>query len=179
MEILGVIAFGIFFGWLIPSPLSWFTRRSLEKRHRAEAAKLEDEMRLIRSHLHTQMEIDAEGAKQLKDEIGKLKHINQNLRITNHTLSTKPEQAELRLLQVYDRTLKIMERKFPVFVPTWRTMVGHVEKEMQQADQGLVPLVNSVVRPMGQIRDHLPGDADKVKLLSSDGAAESKHKLPK
>jgi hypothetical protein len=172
MEIVGAIAFLLMIGWLIPSPLSWFARRSLEKRHKAEVGKFEDEIKLLRTHLHTKMEVDAEGTKQLKDEIEKHKQVNQNLRITNHTLSTKPEQAELRLLHIYDRALKLMERKFPVFVPTWRAVVGHVEKEMKQMDQGATPFEKRAFRA-GPLTDaSTPGQ----KLLSAkelnDGQAK-------
>lgn len=170
--ILLVITFFVFLGVLIPSPWQWFARRALQKRHDAEIASLEKQHELqlkkidgengaLRGHLHTKMEIDAQGMAQLKAENEKLKQTVQNLRISNQTLSTAPEQAELRLLRVYDRALKIMERKFPVFIPSWQTVIAHVEKEMQEIDAGAAPLVRRVFRTTGQPAP-LPGSSAKL-----------------
>ncbi len=156
MQILGAVALLLFVGWIIPSPLSWLTRRALEKRHAAELAKSDAETKQLRGHLHTQMEVDAEGLAGLKAQNQKLKQVNENLRVTVQTLGSKPEQAELRLLHVYDRALRIMERKFPVFVPTWRTILKHAELEMQQADAGTSPLVKKVFSPRKLVDDATP-----------------------
>jgi hypothetical protein len=139
-----------------------------EKRHKAELVKLDDQIKQLRSHLHTQMEVDSEGMKQLKDEAEKLKQVNQNLRITIQTLSTKPEAAELRLLHVYDRAIRIVEKKFPVFVPTWRTVIAHVEKEMKLTDQGTVALVKRVFRP-GKLSSQ---SAETQKLLPANESTD-------
>jgi hypothetical protein len=161
MEIVGAIALLLFLGWLIPSPLSWFRRRAMEKAHVVDIVKLEAEINLLRTHLHTKMEVDADGMTNLKTENEKLKRANENLRVTIQTLSTKPEQAELRLLHMYDRALKIMERKFPVFVPTWRTIFKHAEMEMQQADQGNAALAKRVFRPRA-LPDEVPTAEQKL-----------------
>ena len=165
MEIAGAVAVLLFLGWLIPSPLSWFARRSLEKRHAVDIRKLDGEIALLRSHLHTKMEVDAEGMTGLKQENVRLKQIAENLRVTIQTLSTKPDQAELRLLHVYDRALKIMERKFPVFVPTWRTIFKHAEQELANIDKGSAPLLKRVFRARS-INDS--GAADQKLLAAQD-----------
>lgn len=154
----------LFLGWIIPSPLSWFTRRALEQRHQGDLEKLDHEIKLLRAHLHTKMEVDADGMTQLKAENDKLKQIVQNLRVTNHTLSTKPEQADLRLLYSYDRAIRLMEHKFPVLVPTWRTLMAHVEKEWKQVDQGATPLVKRALRPA-----KLADNPEPKLLPSNDG----------
>jgi hypothetical protein len=132
--------------------------------------KQDDEIKLLRKHLHTKMEVDAEGMTNLKEENDKLKRANENLRITVQTLNTKPEQAELRLLHVYDRALKIMERKFPVFVPTWRTILKHAETELQQTDQGKAALARGVFRPRALPPD-LPADQKLLSRRETDNGA--------
>lgn len=168
MEGVAVVALVLLIlGWIIPSPLSWFTRRALEKRHQGDLDKLDQEIKLLRTHLHTKMEVDAEGMTQLKTENAKLKQIVQNLKVTNHTLSSQPEQADLRLLHSYDRAIRLMERKFPVLVPTWRTLMAHVEKEMNQVDQGLAPLTKRSLRPAKL------ADNPEPKLLPSNDGRDS------
>ena len=136
---LTVIGFFVFLGVLIPSPWQWFARRALQRRHDAdvETLRVQHEQNLqkirlendnLKAHLHTKMEIDADGMGKLKRENDKLKQMIQNLRISNQALSTAPEQAELQLLRTYSRAIELMERKFPVFIPSWRTIMAHVEK---------------------------------------------------
>jgi hypothetical protein len=160
---IGLILFSV---WLVPSPLSWFTRRALQKRHEAELSAL-------RMHLHTRMEIDAEGLRRLKHQNERLKKIVQNLRITNHTLNTAPEQAELRLLYVYDRAIRLMERKYPIFVPTWRSMVAHAEREIRNTDQGFAAMVRRVFRLRGQPEGLPPAATKETTFLDADGAADA------
>jgi hypothetical protein len=99
---------------------------------------------------------------RLKDENEELKQVIRNLRISNQSLSNKPEQAELRLLRVYDRALKLMQQRFPVFVPTWQTVIAHVEKEMKLVDSGLAPPPARITRPASQRPNSPPQD---TKLL--------------
>jgi hypothetical protein len=166
--ILSAIALFVFLGWLIPSPVSWLSRRALEKRHAKE-------IQALRNHLHLRLEIDSTGVARLKEENERLRQMVQNLRMTNCTLSAKPNAAELRLLRVYDRAIQIMEGQFPLLIPTWRALVGHAEKEMAQVDQGIAPLVKRVFRVAGRTGRPLPAGPGQAKLLDSRrGEEESK-----
>jgi len=67
-DILVGIGVVVFLGWLIPSPISWFSRRALRKQHQVEIQQLQAAIRTVKVHLHTKMEIDAEGMIRVKDE---------------------------------------------------------------------------------------------------------------
>ena len=159
---ISVVLFGIgillFLGWLVPSPISWFTRRALQKRHACEIQSL-------RMHLHTRMEVDALGVGQLKRENRRLGQIVQNLRFTNQVLGDKPGRAELRLLRIYERAIQVMEHEVPVFMPTWRTLVARAEAEMERIDVGRLPLLKRFFRPTSQAGELPRESAEEVKLL--------------
>ena len=161
-DILVGIGVVVFLGWLIPSPISWFSRRALRKQHQVEIQTLQAEIETLKVHLHVKMEIDAEGMIRVRGENEKLRQIIQNLRISNQTLSHQPEQAELRSLQVYDRSVKLMQQRFPVFIPTWQTLIAQVEKDMKQVKSGLVPPLTRVVHPAGQLQDSPLQDAKRL-----------------
>ncbi len=102
------------------------------------------EVKKLRDHLHTKMEIDAEGHKTREDELGKLKKQNENLRITVKTLQQKPGRAELRLLHVYDKAIHSMLAKAPGFAATWEMVLQEAEDEIQQTDSGVSAFVRKV-----------------------------------
>jgi hypothetical protein len=135
-QILIAIGCLLVLGWLVPSPLSWFTYR-----------KLQDENRALRDHLHLRMQIDAEGTRQLKLENDNLKQLNANLRVTNDTLRNKPGHAELRLLHIYDEAINLMLARAPGFAPTWQSVLEEVGNGMKETEQGLRGFVRKVFRP--------------------------------
>jgi hypothetical protein len=128
-----------FLGWLIPSPLSWSARRKLQAEHR-----------LLQEHLNMKMKIEAKGISDMEQEKEHLKQMNENLRITNQTLQTKPGRPELRLLCLYDQAIHIMLARAPGFAPTWQAVLAEVEMEMQKTDQGMRAFVKKVFRPSAQ-----------------------------
>ena len=154
MEIFIGIAICILVGWLIPSPLSWFARR-----------KLTEENNSLRQHLHTKMEVDAEGNRKLREDIDELKTQNENLRVTVQTLRNKPGRAEIRLLHVYDKAINDMITRSPGFGSAWQMVLDEAEKEIAQADTGIKAFVKKVFRPSGI----LGGSAEKsVQLISKN-----------
>lgn len=119
---LGVIVVII---WMLPSPLSWFSGR-----------KLRHENRDLRGHLYTKMEIEHDGINHLKEEIARLKTSNENLRVTNATLASKPGRPELRQFRICERAIAIMRTEIPVLESRWQNALGKAEQEMQQIDAG-------------------------------------------
>lgn len=138
-QILIVSGVIFFLGWLIPSPLSWSARRKLQAEHR-----------LLQEHLNMKMKIEAKGISDMEQEKEHLKQMNENLRITNQTLQTKPGRPELRLLCIYDQAINIMLARAPGFAPTWQAVLAEVEMEMQKTDQGIRAFVKKVFRPSAQ-----------------------------
>lgn len=125
-----VFLFGFLLGAMIPSPLSW------------------GESRRLREHLHTKMEIDAEGYRQVKKRIEKLQRVNENLRTTIATLKGKPGRQELRQLHIYERGLAMMQARAPGFGPYWHNILREVEQDMALIDQGAKSLIRRVFRPI-------------------------------
>lgn len=70
MEIAGAVAHPLFIGWKIPFTLSRLARRTLQKGHAGNVAKLEVEIKLFRARLQTKVEVDADGMTHLKVESG-------------------------------------------------------------------------------------------------------------
>ena len=145
--------------FLCPSPLSWIAHR-----------KLQAEIRTLREHLHTKMEIDAKGLGQLKDDYAKLKNVNENLRVRIQTFQNKPGRAELRLLHIYDRAINTMLARTPGFAPVWQVVLTEAETEMQQADRGIRAFVTKVFRPSAQV-EHL--STASTHLLNRKNAGEN------
>lgn len=74
-----------------------FKRRSLNK-----------ELKSLRKHLHQKLEIDAESMTGRQKEIEQLKKANENLRVTNKTLSQKPGRTEVLNYHIYQKAINYM-----------------------------------------------------------------------
>jgi hypothetical protein len=92
MEPLIVILVLLGIAWLIPSPISWLSRRGLNREHRKQVQELQQRHRgVIEEHLrntrkledslHTQMQINARGQQQMMDDQERLRKENETLRI--------------------------------------------------------------------------------------------------
>ncbi len=131
--------FGLTIG-LTVALFAWLKGIMKVRENRSELAKL-------REHLHTKMEIDAEGHRTRNDELNKLKRENENLRISIKTLQHKPGRAELRLLNVYDKAIHNMLAKAPGFAATWEMVMQEAEVEVEQTETGVKALVRKVFTP--------------------------------
>lgn len=101
----------------------------------------------LREHLHTQMQINAAGNANTREELEALRKQNENLRITVATLKAKPGRAEVRTLHLYDRAVHLMYAKAPGFASAWESMLKEAEAELEKSESGLVPLIRKVFRP--------------------------------
>ena len=130
---------GLGVGLLVAAALwfnGWAKRRSLVA-----------EVKRLREHLHTQMEINSRGNEDTRKTLDALKEQNENLRISNATLKNKPGRAELHTLVVYDKALHLMQARVPGFAPAWEAVVNDAEREVEKADRGLVPMIRKIFRP--------------------------------
>ncbi len=107
------------------------------------------ELKRLREHLNTQMEITSEGANKLKEQLATLRTENENLRITVKTWQQKPDREELRMLQVYDRAVHQILADTPGFAPAWEAADQAADSEVAQADRGLIAFAKRLVLPAG------------------------------
>ena len=107
---------------------------------------LKKEIKRLKEHLHTKMEIDAEGNARLKSELEELKKQNENLRITNQTLQNKPGRRELLLLHIYDKAINELIAKNPSVAPAWEELYRKAEQEINEIESGVKAYVSRVFR---------------------------------
>jgi len=130
--IVYVIA-GFIVGWFLSYIKSRFEIRVHKK-----------ELQEYKEHLNRQMKITSEGNKNLENEMYDLKKVNENLRATVQTLSNKPGRAEIRLLNIYDSTLRKMMHKAPGFSGAWEVSLQESEKDYEESEKGLKTVVRKV-----------------------------------
>ncbi|HEY9661179.1 MAG TPA: hypothetical protein V6C65_22225 [Allocoleopsis sp.] len=127
---------GLGFGLLI-ALLGWLS-------HLRVKSSLRQEIGDLQKHLNTQMNITAKGYEELQREVAQLKKENENLRITVATLSNKPGRAEIKTLHIWDKAVKLMTLKSPVFAPAWELAVLEAKKEIDETETGVKALVRKV-----------------------------------
>ncbi len=111
---------------------------------RFEIYKHKKELKEYKEHLNRQMKITNEGNQSLERELYDLKKVNENLRATIQTLSNKPGRAEIKLLNIYDATLRKMMQKAPGFSGAWETSLQEAEKDYEESEKGLRTVVKKV-----------------------------------
>ncbi|MCL2791321.1 MAG: hypothetical protein FWD79_11905 [Desulfobulbus sp.] len=122
---------GLFIGVLIAAIL-WV-------RGWLKARELNANLKKLREHLHTKLEIDSAENERRKGEIDKLKQERDNLRNMVQVLNQKPGRQELRQVQVYQKAIEIMFEKSPGFAPAWQITVKEAEEEIKRAERGIIP----------------------------------------
>ncbi len=109
-----------------------------KKAHEQESQKLHSKVARLETHIRTQLELQADGNASLKQAVEDLKQQNENLRTTNHSLSTKPGRAELRQLHLYEKALSVMHVRAPGFAVAWSEAVKDAEVELEKEERGLM-----------------------------------------
>jgi hypothetical protein len=117
-------------------------------------SSLQKEIEGLKTHLHTQMSINAKGYEELQKEVETLKHQNENLRITVATLSNKPGRAELKTLHIWDKAIRTLVLNSPAFAPAWEMAIAEAKKDTEETDTGVKALVRRVfsVLPQDQLQ---------------------------
>ncbi len=101
--------------------------------------ELKSQLKKLREHLHTKLEIDSEENERRKDKITTVQQERDNLSNMIQVLNQKPGRQELRQFQVHQKALEIMFEKAPGFAPTWQITLKEAEEEMKNAEKGIIP----------------------------------------
>ena len=102
----------------------------------AKRGELRREVRRLREHLNTQMDITQRGNAAMKTELDSLKTQNENLRVAVKEWQTKPGRGEMRQLSIYDRAIRILNQNAPGFSPVWEKAVKESEAEFAESESG-------------------------------------------
>ncbi len=102
----------------------------------AKRGELRREVRRLREHLNTQMDITQRGNAALKTELDSLKTQNENLRVAVKEWQTKPGRGEMRQLSIYDKAVRILNQTAPGFSPVWEKAVKESEAEFAESESG-------------------------------------------
>jgi hypothetical protein len=113
----------------------------------SKSGELRREVRRLREHLHTQMDITSRGNSALRTELDSLKTQNENLRVSIKEWQQKPGRAELRMLAVYDRAIRILNQNAPGFSPVWEKAVRESEEEIVAGETGMSGMLRRAFRP--------------------------------
>ncbi len=101
--------------------------------------ELSNNVKKLREHLHTKLEIDSAENERRKQELEKIKQERDNLRNMVQVLNQKPGRQEIRQSNVYQAALDIMFEKVPGFAPAWQITLKEAEEEMKNAERGIIP----------------------------------------
>ncbi len=108
---------------------------------------LKKELKNLKKHLHSHMEINAIGTETQKKEIEKLKKKIGNLQSTLTTLKAKTSTEEKRMLLLYDRAIHLMYEKAPGFATSWEMILKEAQAELDKADDGTIKFTKKIIRP--------------------------------
>ena len=124
--------------------------------------ELSKEVRRLREHLHTQMDITSKGNSVLRTELDSLKTQNENLRVAVKDSQQKPGRAEIRMLSVYDRAVRIMNQKAPGFAPAWESALRESENEVESSESGMSAMLRRAFRPLTALGNGTPSKGEKA-----------------
>jgi len=115
------------------------------------------DIKKLREHLHTKLEIESADNERRKAETEQLKQERDNLRNMVQVLNQKPGRQELRQAQIYQKAVEIMFEKSPGFAPAWQITLKEAEEEMKSAERGIIPFFKRMTSTAGSSS----GDTDK------------------
>ncbi|HFQ89908.1 MAG TPA: hypothetical protein ENK27_07495 [Desulfobulbus sp.] len=111
--------------------------------------QLSADIKKLREHLHTKLEIDSEENERRKAALDKIKQERDNLRNMVQVLNQKPGRQELRQAQIYQKAVEIMFEKSPGFAPAWQITLKEAEEEMRKAESGIIPFIKRMTTTAG------------------------------
>ena len=114
-------------------------------RSKLKSRKMKMEVKQLRQHIQTKLEIEAEDTERKKKEIERLKSECENLRITLQSYYQKPGRAELRLLHIYQKAVEILTEKAPGFAQSWQSAMREGEEEVKKTEKGIVPFIKRLI----------------------------------
>jgi len=132
--------------------------------------ELSKEIRQLKRHLHTKLEIDSTENERRKQELETLKHERDNLRITVQSLNQKPGRKEIRQYFLYQTALDMMFEKAPGFAPAWQVTMKEAERLFDKSERGVVPLLK---RLMPASPDKQAEEYEKISRISLDESSQT------
>ena len=137
----------------------------------AKSREARREVRRLREHLNTQMDITSRGNTAMRSEIDTLKQQNENLRVAVKEWQTKPGRNEMRMLAVYDRAIRILNQNAPGFSPVWERAVKESEEELVSSESGMSSMLRRAFRPFAALGNGTPGEGRQARaFLRGDNA---------
>lgn len=130
--------------------------------------ELTDNIKKLREHLHTKLEIDSAENERRKQEIEKLKEERDNLRNMAQVMNQKPGRQEIRQAQVYQRAIDIMFAKAPGFAPAWQITLKEAEEEMLNAERGIIPFFKRMTGSPSKAHEDYESERRKALEMKSD-----------
>ncbi|GAA5481345.1 hypothetical protein [Haloferula sargassicola] len=146
---------------LILAFFAWKSGLSTKLRLSRDIRRLENELRELQGHLNTQLKINAQGNQALQDELKVLREQNENLRISNATLQTKPGRAEVKQYQIMEAAVRQMREQAPGFAPAWEKALRDAESDFEAGENGIRRLVRRVMPAIGYQGGNHPASDDK------------------
>jgi chromosome segregation ATPase len=140
---------GLLLGLLVAG-FVWKSGRVARKTATREIKRLEAELRDMGNHLNTQLKINASGNQSVQEELESLRKQNETLRVNLATLQAKPGRAEQRQLRLQETAISAMRAQAPGFATAWEQALRDAEREMTDAESGLLKLVRRVVPGIGR-----------------------------
>jgi hypothetical protein len=116
---------------------AFLKRAALRKQMSTQIKKVEAEVKKLREHLNTQMEISAAGTGEQKARLLDLEKQNENLRIAVQALQQKQWNASARTLEVWQRAVDSMLKQAPGFAGAWQDALGKAETEVGEMETGV------------------------------------------
>ena len=135
--LLKPIAIGLYIGIFIAIVI--FIREKIVQH------KLKKEIKSLKMHIQTKLDIESESNEKRKREMEELKKQNENLRITLQNYLKKPGRNELKQLHIYQKALDILTMKAPGFAQSWQSAIEEAEKEMRMMETGIIPFVKKMI----------------------------------
>ena len=110
-----------------------------------ELKSTKEEMKVLQTHLNTQLKITATGNEALTKEVETLKTQNENLRVNLSALQNKPDKSELRQFRMQEMAISTMREQAPGFAGAWEKAMKQADADMESAETGFSKLMRKVV----------------------------------
>jgi hypothetical protein len=129
------------------------------------------ELKQLRGHLQTKLEIDSGDNERRKEEMNQLRQERDNLRNMIQVLNQKPNKQEIRQAQVYQKAVEIMFEKSPGFAPAWQITLREAEEEMRKAEKGILPFFKRITTSSPPAHTEPKGQSQRNRHLELEDPA--------
>lgn len=110
-----------------------------------KASSLRKKIKELKGHVYQKLDLESEATQRRKSEFEDLKKQNENLRISNQSLSQKPGRREVLNLHIYQKAINIMYQRATGFAPMWQNSLKEAELEMEETETGALPFIKKII----------------------------------